>query len=68
VSIYGGKGNDKIKGGTDGDYLWGDAGTDTVWGYEGNDEIHLDEGTGGDVGHGGINNDTCTVDPGDTCD
>lgn len=66
--IYGGNGNDKLKGGSANDNLYGEAGVDVVWGFEGDDWMPLTDGAGGDIGHGGPGMDTCSPDPGDTCD
>ena len=65
--VDGGEGNDWLGGGSGPDTLYGGPGLDEVYGNGNIDQIQLNDGAPGDIGAGGDGNDTCTVDPGDTC-
>ena len=65
--VDGGHGNDWLGGGSGPDTLYGGPGLDEVYGNASIDQIQLNDGAPGDIGAGGDGNDTCTVDPGDTC-
>ncbi|MBE8522002.1 hypothetical protein ILP97_31725 [Amycolatopsis sp. H6(2020)] len=62
----GGPGDDTIGGGNDDDYLEDTSGTDNVHGGNGNDTINVRDGAGGDTANGGLDNNTCIADSGDT--
>ncbi len=65
-TIDGGPGNDDLDGQNGTDTLVDHNGNDTMSGGVGGDNIDVQDGTGGDTANGGLGNDTCTTDAGDT--
>jgi hypothetical protein len=64
--INGVDGADILTGGAADDWIIGGAGLDVLKGGPGPDYLNSQDGAGGDQVFGGLGNDTCTVDPGDS--
>jgi Ca2+-binding RTX toxin-like protein len=65
-SIFGGPGNDVESGGPGTDLLLDWRGTDRLFGRGGADRLNTRDGQVGDLAAGGLGDDTCRIDAGDT--